>query len=844
MAYEKQTWVDGVTPLDAEHLNHMEQGISQLSEEIASVKIISYTQFGAALDGVSDDTEAAIACHQYANANGCRVEQHSGTLYLKTATEENCPIVKTSCDWSGMTFKVDEHMGKNIIMKVVPDEGVQSHSLTSEEIGELAKGTVQIPFLVDYKNCICHFTTDISIGNRLNKTGSYVYHETVTVDRYGNLLEGELFRAMSDAKAINMEYQSIFQRPVTLEGARIVLDTADDSKIPCILVKRSNTTLKDWTLVIEREVSSDSTEYKGEILKVENCYNVVIEKFSGENFGTFFSQEAEDKSETCYMVYLSGLSRFTMRDCLMIRAWGVVQSQYCKDMIFKDSTLGRIDNHYGCRNYTVNNCTITSSHSTINIGYGDGQFIIDNVRFVKFADPDTVFQNHCILLRGDFCALYSGELVINNITINNYSGQAINLLSGSYSDSFDFGDSAAILPLEFPEVKINNVVYDTDDVTIVNFKVTKDSYAATQNLPIKAKLVSIENVKVKDNTTKHLRLTVHYGYLDQVTQLDHYGVRMRIPWKSNWITNVSGSILAMDSHINNFNGTIGDTLQLENCYVYSDATTWQYVRDMVLHNCHVYVGSNSTVKFNCNHSFRCTSTVFEERVQSTRFEAIQVPDLYYFKDCYCISSKLDDELASKLVDSNTITNSGILLKSENMPTTLPNPNALTFTGAVTGSYDGSVPLSVEIPSGGGGGELTAVLIATIEGDGQSTMIEQSADLSKDGLYAVSVQLDSKLETNNTSNIIWFRVGSSGIYSSSFSFQQDANAANTITRRAGAMFAIVDRKVYNLGNASYNVTGMTNMCESGGTVHANKIMVNSGSNLPIPTGITMKLFAFR
>lgn len=32
-----------------------------------------------------------------------------------------------------------------------------------------------------------------------------------------------------------------------------------------------------------------------------------------------------------------------------------------------------------------------------------------------------------------------------------------------------------------------------------------------------------------------------------------------------------------------------------------------------------------------------------------------------------------------------------------------NPNALTFTGAVTGSYDGTAPLSVEIPSGGGSG---------------------------------------------------------------------------------------------------------------------------------------------
>ena len=37
-----------------------------------------------------------------------------------------------------------------------------------------------------------------------------------------------------------------------------------------------------------------------------------------------------------------------------------------------------------------------------------------------------------------------------------------------------------------------------------------------------------------------------------------------------------------------------------------------------------------------------------------------------------------------------------------IPTALPNPNALTFTGAVTGSYDGSAPLSVEIPSGGSG----------------------------------------------------------------------------------------------------------------------------------------------
>ena len=33
-----------------------------------------------------------------------------------------------------------------------------------------------------------------------------------------------------------------------------------------------------------------------------------------------------------------------------------------------------------------------------------------------------------------------------------------------------------------------------------------------------------------------------------------------------------------------------------------------------------------------------------------------------------------------------------------IPTALPNPNAITFTGAVTGSYNGTAPLSVNIPS--------------------------------------------------------------------------------------------------------------------------------------------------
>lgn len=38
-----------------------------------------------------------------------------------------------------------------------------------------------------------------------------------------------------------------------------------------------------------------------------------------------------------------------------------------------------------------------------------------------------------------------------------------------------------------------------------------------------------------------------------------------------------------------------------------------------------------------------------------------------------------------------------------VPNTLPNPHPLTFTGAATGSYDGSEAVAIDIPAGGGGG---------------------------------------------------------------------------------------------------------------------------------------------
>ena len=57
----------------------------------------------------------------------------------------------------------------------------------------------------------------------------------------------------------------------------------------------------------------------------------------------------------------------------------------------------------------------------------------------------------------------------------------------------------------------------------------------------------------------------------------------------------------------------------------------------------------------------------------------------------------------QIIKVKSVDTSGKPTEWEAVTAKLANPNALTFTGAVTGSYDGSAPLSVEIPIGGSGG---------------------------------------------------------------------------------------------------------------------------------------------
>ena len=110
-------------------------------------------------------------------------------------------------------------------------------------------------------------------------------------------------------------------------------------------------------------------------------------------------------------------------------------------------------------------------------------------------------------------------------------------------------------------------------------------------------------------------------------------------------------------------------------------------------------------------------------------------------------------------------------KDVDIPTALPNPNALTFTGAVTGSYDGTEPLTVNIPSsgggsGGGGAEFPNWrLIKTISFSADITSVDFDTDDNGNTFSLKEIMLAGTVPAYASGSYIYMKPVATGVQNS-------------------------------------------------------------------------------
>ena len=399
------------------------------------IKYVTYDDFGAKCDGTYDDSIAMLNAHNFANKNGCEVRATAGKTYHIYKYYEEPIVINTNTNWNNTNFVIhDEQIYKYVgrkkplfyIQNITDKNDIKSIENPTFTINKSTKKIDEIKDTISelnkkgYKKYLCiafnntkkqyirygvpgdssgfdqedAFTID-SECNLLNDvqwdfdkiTSFYIYpiSNTKQIVENGNFTTNSLDTenetiTRTEGSKHNYIYRTLtFKESGNIEISNINHTLSKDVKSGSYygfisLNKVADATLKDSKLFARKFTYSSTYDF------VMN--NVV--NFTGNNITQDNIQDSD--------------------------RWGIMGNNYCKDIVFKNCTLNRIDGHMGYYNLEVDNCTLGHHSLTLT---GQGKLNIKN---------STFNSNKIISLRGDYGSTWNGDCNITDCKFTTEKG--------------------------------------------------------------------------------------------------------------------------------------------------------------------------------------------------------------------------------------------------------------------------------------------------------------------------------------------------------------------------------------------------------------------------------------
>ena len=428
------------------------------------VRNIYYESFGALGDGRTNDFEALKACHDYANKNGHTVNATKGKTYYIGRTFGEVITVRTDVNWNGAGFIIDDVVfdksdsdRMSAIFKITSESAITYKPGDGSAAGKIianinaaggidAKTCTKLDLGLGYPALLTVYNSNhqnyIRYGSHYEGGGAQC--EIITVDKDGNIDPNARF--MFDYTEITcIIAHRIDDQPITIDGGGATFTTIAN-QVPLefnasgspvyyyyyrnIAIERSNTVFKNVNHLITGELEYGAP-YIG-FISVSNTNNVLIcdcVVTGHRNYSNMGSYDLGPGNSNNLTIKNVTQSNFFLDDGRVSTSggyWGIMGSNYCKNMIYDGCTLTRFDAHKGVYNATVRNSTV----AMINL-IGAGTFTLEN---------STVYTGNSssmITLRSDYGATWNGDFIIKDVTVN-YTGtsKTFNLINGSWNNHY------------------------------------------------------------------------------------------------------------------------------------------------------------------------------------------------------------------------------------------------------------------------------------------------------------------------------------------------------------------------------------------------------------------------
>ncbi len=400
---------------------------------------LRYSDLGARGDGETDDMEAIVATHQIANQHGLPVKADEGFVYY-IGGRDLTAVIRTDTDFGESVFVIDDTSVENRDAYVfLVDSPLQP--LKPKGINQLSKGQRKVDLSLP---CPCLVTVTntnrnhyIRYGRNQNngspQTDIFILSENGTVDPDTPIIWD--FDQITEIVAQPMDLETL-----TLTGGRFTTIANREEPVYDYFkrgfgIRRSNVIVDG----LEHRVTGEGEHgapYSG-FIHVSDCANVTVKNatLTGRKTYETIGAAGLPVSMGSYDISLSRALNVSFIHCRQRNDitdntyWGIMGSNYCKNLVLDNCVFSRFDAHRGVANATIQNSTL--GHMGIN-AIGTGTFLVEKT---------TVHSRRFVNLRSDYGSTWQGELVIRDcVFVPSFSSSGnIALITGSHSGQHDFG---------------------------------------------------------------------------------------------------------------------------------------------------------------------------------------------------------------------------------------------------------------------------------------------------------------------------------------------------------------------------------------------------------------------
>ncbi len=382
------------------------------------ISTVRYSDFGAVGDGVTDDYDAIEKAHNAANPHGQTVVADSGKTY-NLGTHASAITVSTSVDWTGATFIIDDSSllpnnaaSNSNVFLFMTDNKYTVRGITSLSKGQKNVGvTFSTPVILHIKD-----------GNKMqyirqgiNANAGSPQQEIILVDKDGNVDPSTPI--LWDYETVTTAYAySAVDTPITIKGGHFitVANAAPRESYYYkrgIGISRSNVTVDGLKHTITGE-GAEGSPYTG-FIAVSYCNNVLIKDTVLTGHKVYYMATNESNPMGTYDISVTNANNVTFKDCTQTNSitdktyWGIMGSNYAKNLTYDGCVFSRFDAHKGTHNATIINSEIGYQKLSI---IGSGTLRVENT---------TIHGNNIVTLRDDYGSTWDGDMIFKNITMKN-----------------------------------------------------------------------------------------------------------------------------------------------------------------------------------------------------------------------------------------------------------------------------------------------------------------------------------------------------------------------------------------------------------------------------------------